>query len=67
MVQVQNVKVGFTGMPGHSLVRWKRVTNANAYVVQRSRDPKRLNQQLQQTALGSLLFNLLLAIGFVLA
>lgn len=38
-----------------------------AYVVQRSRDPKRLNQQLQQTALGSLLFNLLLAIGFVLA
>ena len=38
-----------------------------ACVVQPSRDPKRLNQQLQQTALGSLLFNLLLAIGFVLA
>lgn len=38
-----------------------------AFVVQGSRDPTRLNQQLQKTALGSLLFNLLLAIGFVLA
>ena len=38
-----------------------------AYVVQSSRDPQRLNKQLQQTALGSLFFNLLLAIGFVLA
>lgn len=38
-VQVENVKVGFTGMPGHSKVQWKRETYADAYVVERSPDP----------------------------
>ncbi len=37
--QVENVKVTFTGMPGHSEVRWKRETNADAYVLERSPDP----------------------------
>ena len=37
--QVKNVEVNFTGMPGHSEVRWKRDANADAYVVQRSPDP----------------------------
>ena len=39
VAQVENVKVSFTGMPGHSVVRWKRDTNADAYVVERSPDP----------------------------
>ena len=38
-----------------------------AYVVQRSEDPQVLNGQLKRTALGSLVCNLLLALGFVLA
>jgi hypothetical protein len=37
--QVENVKVLFNGFPGHSEVRWKRETNADAYVVERSADP----------------------------
>lgn len=37
--QVLNVRVSFTGMPGHSEVKWKRESNADAYVVQRSADP----------------------------
>ncbi len=39
VAQILNVKVTFTGMPGHSEVRWKRETNADAYVVERSADP----------------------------
>lgn len=38
-----------------------------AWVVQHSRDPGVLNGQLKATALGSLFFNLLLALGFALA
>ncbi len=37
--QILNVKVSFTGMPGHSEVRWKREANAEAYVLERSPDP----------------------------
>ncbi len=37
--QVKNVEVSFTGMPGHSNVKWKRETNSDAYVLQRSPEP----------------------------
>ncbi len=37
--QILNVRVSFTGVPGHSEVRWKREGNADAYVVQRSPEP----------------------------
>ena len=37
--QVLNVRVLFNGEPGHSEVRWKRETNADAYVVECSPDP----------------------------
>lgn len=37
--QILNVKVGFTGEPGHSLVSWKRDSRAEAYTVQRSPEP----------------------------
>jgi len=36
---VINVHVSYTGMPGYSEVRWKRESNADAYVVQRSPEP----------------------------
>lgn len=39
VTQVQNVKVYFTGNPGYSEVRWKRVTNADSYIVECSPDP----------------------------
>jgi hypothetical protein len=39
VTQILNVKVGFTGMPGHSTVAWKRESNAEAYVLERSPDP----------------------------
>ena len=38
----------------------------SAWRVQQSRDPGTLNLQLKRTAMGSLLFNLLLALGFAL-
>jgi len=34
VVQVENVRVKFDGMPGYSLVQWDRQANADAYVVQ---------------------------------
>lgn len=37
--QVQNVRVTFNGEPGKSLVRWKRDSNADAYVIQCCQDP----------------------------
>lgn len=37
--QIMNVRVAFTGMPGHSEVTWKRDAYADAYVAQRSVDP----------------------------
>ncbi len=37
--QVMNVRVGYTGDPGYSEVRWKRESNADAYVVECSPDP----------------------------
>ncbi len=37
--QVMEVRVSFNGMPGYSKVGWKRESNADAYVVQRSPDP----------------------------
>ncbi|MEQ1850526.1 MAG: fibronectin type III domain-containing protein [Chthoniobacteraceae bacterium] len=37
--QVENVRVAFTGNPGYSEVRWKRVTGADAYIVECSADP----------------------------
>jgi hypothetical protein len=37
--QVENVKVSFTGTPGYSAVRWKRETNAEAYMVECSPEP----------------------------
>ena len=39
VTQVENVKVTYTGMPGYSAVQWKRETNADAYVVERSPEP----------------------------
>lgn len=39
VLQIENVKVTFTGMPGYSKVVWKRDPNADAYVVQRCADP----------------------------
>lgn len=39
VVQVENVKVSFTGMPGHSAVLWKRQGQSDAYVVERSPEP----------------------------
>jgi hypothetical protein len=37
--QVTDVRVNFNGMPGYSKLVWKRESNADAYVVQRSPDP----------------------------
>jgi len=37
--QVMNVVVSFTGDPGYSEVRWKRESNADAYVVECSQEP----------------------------
>jgi hypothetical protein len=37
--QVLNVRVAYTGEPGHSEVRWKREVNSDAYVVQCCQDP----------------------------
>ena len=39
MSQVLNVRVGFTGEPGHSSVYWKRDPNADAFIVEFSPDP----------------------------
>jgi hypothetical protein len=39
VTQVENVRVAFTGNPGYSEVRWKRVTAADAYIVECSPDP----------------------------
>ena len=37
--QILNVRVNFTGVPGHSEVRWQRDAYADAYMVQRSPEP----------------------------
>ncbi len=37
--QILNVRVSFTGVPGHSEVRWQRDAYADAYMVQRSPEP----------------------------
>jgi len=39
VTQVLNVRVSYTGNPGYSEVRWRRVTAADAYVVECSPDP----------------------------